>query len=426
MRDSTRPVPAAIDGRRWQLTPSPGDLTGQTDTRKARIVCPVSDTPTGRYIRNHELAHARITPAVAASAVCRRNGVSMEALQWSEDARLSTFLDDRRLVEFEALTDEECDMVAKCCAGSERSIAGALLVNVDLMVQRQRMIDAFIRAGLEPWLVESVDDRVGAIVSRAQTMAREGAGSRVRRPRRMPHGKIFADRAGFRRFTIPLAKMFDLEFPVAPPPGTERADGETRAVESKLRKVKGAGSWGTLAEVRRPALTRTVKPRRPLGRRFSDVGVIPTAVHRLTTDGAVFGVKRRVKGGTVLCDASGSMHYSNDDIERLLLEAPGSTIAFYAGRASWDPIGRIVIGAQSGKACTVAEVKRNLPGEENLIDGPALRWLARQPGPRFWITDGGVGGMDDFGRGGPCWEECMAICRAAAITVVPRVEALKR
>jgi hypothetical protein len=426
MRDSNRPVPAAIDGRKWQLTPAPGDLTGQTDTRKARIVVPVSDTPTGRYIRNHELAHARITPAVAASSVCRWNAVSMEALQWSEDARVSTFLDARSLVEPEALTVEESDMVAKCCAGSERSIAGALLVNVDLGVQRLRMIEAFHRAGVEPWLVDSINDRVADIVSRAQAMARDGAGSRVRRPRRMPYGKIFADRAGFKRFTIPLAKMFDLEFPVAPPGTEPAADGETRAVESKLRRIKGSGSWGTLTEVRRPDLNRTVKPRRPLGRRFSDVGVVPTAIHRLTTDGSVFGTRRRVKGGTVLCDASGSMHYTNDDIERLLLEAPGSTIAFYSAKASWDPVGRIVIGAQGGRACTVAEVRRNLPGEENLIDGPALRWLARQPGPRFWITDGGVGGIDDFGRGGPCWEECMAICRAAGITVVPRVEALKR
>jgi hypothetical protein len=220
--------------------------------------------------------------------------------------------------------------------------------------------------------------------------------------------------------------MFDLEFPPVPPPGRERADGEGRAVESKLRTIKGEGQWGTLAEVRRPDLTRTVRPRRPVGRRFSDVGVIPTAIHRLTTDGSVFGVKRRVKGGTVLCDASGSMHYSDADIERLLTEAPGSTIAFYSARGAWDPTGRIVIGAQAGKACTVEEVKRNLPGQDNLIDGPALRWLARQPGPRFWITDGGVGGMSDFGKGGPCWAECEAICRAAGITIVPRVEALRR
>ena len=422
--DSNRPVPAAIDGRKWSVAPAPGDLAGATDTRGAKLFAPVTDTPTGRMVRNHELAHARITPAMAAGTLCKRHGVTMEALQWSEDSRISTFLDNHDLVDRDALTDDESMSIARLCASSERSIAGAMLVNFDLPAQRER-----IEAALESCGVPR--DDLSAIYERVDTM-REAAARGARGPRRAgrrrPWSKIYAAREGFRLFTIPLAKRFDMEFPPAGADGeVKRRDPADRATDRKVKAVKGRGAWADLRDIHRPRLDRTVRPRRAPCRRFSDSGVIPSAVHRLPTDGAIFAAKRRSKGGTVLCDASGSMSYSDSDIERLLQEAPGSTVAFYSGsNGGGAPHGRIVIGADRGRAATVADVMSALPGNENLIDGPALRWLARQPAPRFWITDEGVGGVNDFGVGGPCHAECIAICRAANIKIVPRVESLRR
>lgn len=430
MIDTNRPVPAAIDGRRWAVDASPGDLAGATDTRKARLFAPVSDSPTARMVRNHELAHARITPAMAAATLCKRYGVSMEALQWCEDSRISEFLDARRLVDADAITPEEADAVASICRTSERAVAGAFMVNGSLGSQRERLREAFVRAGVDPMALESIEERVDEIRDAARTIARDGGTfggrRRVRRGRRIGWDRIFASRDGFRLWTIPAAKQFDLAFPAGGDGDTHKRRGSDPAIERELRSIKGRGAWGVLTDVHRPKLDRAVRPRRYPGRRFSDCGVIPSAVHRLPTDGAVFAAKRPVKGGTVLCDASGSMHYHDDDIERILQEAPGSTIAFYAGADRGAPRGRIVIGAERGRAATVAEIRGALPGQENLIDAPALRWLARQPAPRFWVSDEGVGGVTDFGRGGPCHDECLAICRAAGIRIVRRIELLKR
>ena len=34
-------------------------------------------------------------------------------------------------------------------------------------------------------------------------------------------------------------------------------------------------------------------------------------------------------------------------------------------------------------------------GNGNIVDGPALDWLGKQPGPRVWVSDGFVTGVND-------------------------------
>jgi hypothetical protein len=416
--DTNRPVPAAIDGRRWSVTGSPGDLAGATDTRKANLYAPLADTPTARMVRNHELVHARITPRMAAETVCKRQKVSMEALQWSEDNRIGRFLDYRDMVDADAITSAEADSIAQVCGGSERSIAGALLVNWFLEPQRERLMEAFQRRGVDHATLAAIESRLESMVRAVRIAAVP------RRNRYAAERRIFSGAAGFRKWTIPMARAFDFEFPEGGD-GGEKKDGGDRATAQRLKTVKGVGSWAPVSDVHRPPLDRAVKPRRAPGRRFADTGVIPSAVHRLPVDGAIFGAKRPVKGGTVLCDASGSMHYDDEDIERLILEAPGATVAFYSGSTA-KRSGRIVIGAERGRAASVAAVRKALPGGDNLIDGPALRWLARQPAPRFWVSDEGVGGLTDFGIGSQSHAECRAICLAAGIRIIPHVQALRR
>jgi len=40
---------------------------------------------------------------------------------------------------------------------------------------------------------------------------------------------------------------------------------------------------------------------------------------------------------------------------------------------------------------------RGRHGSGNVVDGPALAWLARQPRPRIWFCDGAVTGIGDHG-----------------------------
>jgi hypothetical protein len=62
-------------------------------------------------------------------------------------------------------------------------------------------------------------------------------------------------------------------------------------------------------------------------------------------------------------------------------------------------------------------------GRGNVIDGPALRWLASQPGPRIWISDGRVTGVRDRSSL-DLVVEAMGICRRNQITRVDKADSL--
>lgn len=408
--DRNRPVPAAIDGRRWTVRDSAA-LTGGTDLRKCDMFAPQASTPMARLIRNHELIHAKITPRVDPVAAAKKHETTVDALQWSEDYRVHLLQRRAGLVDPEALDGEEIAAIVKNVAHSRRMAAGAIMALYPLRDQRNRLASALVEIG--GWTPVDVAAVLDAISDMADT---------IYRPYRGRREKTRRTAQGFAKLSAPLARAFDLEFPA-----DEAPSSATRPEKRKVDAIRGAGKWGRLLDVRRLKMPRAVKPRRPIGRRFNDCGVIPTAVHRLPVDGAIFSTRRRAKGGTILCDMSGSMGYCDDDVDRILRDAPAATIAFYAGGygRGHKPIGRISIAADRGRAAEIDDVRASMPGGDNLIDGPALRWLAKQPAPRYWISDEGVGGVSDFGIGGACHAECRAICTAANITIVESIDQLK-
>lgn len=93
--------------------------------------------------------------------------------------------------------------------------------------------------------------------------------------------------------------------------------------------------------------------------------------------------------GAILIDASGSMG-DFDQVTRWVEKAPFATIAYYAGdgrSAGW-----LYIYARDGfraKECVTP------PTQGNTVDGPAMDWLMRQPGPRIMITDRGFCDVPD-------------------------------
>jgi hypothetical protein len=66
-------------------------------------------------------------------------------------------------------------------------------------------------------------------------------------------------------------------------------------------------------------------------RRASDQGAVLRRLDRLLTDGKVFATKRRIPGGTVLIDASGSMGWTREGILDVVAAAPAATVAIYSG-----------------------------------------------------------------------------------------------
>lgn len=57
----------------------------------------------------------------------------------------------------------------------------------------------------------------------------------------------------------------------------------------------------------------------------------------------------------------------------------------------------------------------------NLIDGPALMWLAKKNEPRFWVSDGLVTGSGEV-TNATLKAECKYICTRYHIKRVPHVE----
>jgi len=149
--------------------------------------------------------------------------------------------------------------------------------------------------------------------------------------------------------------------------------------------------WGKMG-IKNHQLPRTL-PADLLGKskRKKDIGVKPNAMHRYATDKKIFIDKAKRVTGTLLIDASGSMDFDNDDIEEIVKLLPASTIAIYSGTnhpenfAKDDTVGYLHVIAKNGK--WVKEIPDIEQFRNNIVDGPAIDWLAKQAEPRILVSD---------------------------------------
>jgi hypothetical protein len=151
----------------------------------------------------------------------------------------------------------------------------------------------------------------------------------------------------------------------------------------------------------------------------SDEGTEFRHIERFVTDQKVFRRKRKKRegGGSVLVDCSGSMSLCDDDIEKIIAGAPEATlIAVYSGDGRKGEV-RIVV-ANGKRTMDVSPF-----GYANCVDIPALEWLACQPEPRAWLSDGYVTGIDDR-RSHRLNQAAGTICRDNGIKRCPGVKAV--
>lgn len=147
-------------------------------------------------------------------------------------------------------------------------------------------------------------------------------------------------------------------------------------------------------------------------KKSSDMGVVPTNIHRSLIDGNIFSRKIREQTGTILIDDSGSMHFTQKEIEEIIEHAPASLIAVYAASELGDDP-NIKIVAKNGKYTEDLKFR----AANNLVDMPALMWLAEQNEPRIWVSDAQAVPIS-----GGTWEQaagqCLAFCEKNKINVV--------
>jgi len=182
----------------------------------------------------------------------------------------------------------------------------------------------------------------------------------------------------------------------------------------------GTLRWGDLSIINEP-LTKNLKYKiKGAIHKPNEYGVIPHYTDRYFSDKRMFRVKKNIKGGTVLIDASGSMSLSEQDIFDIINALPASTVAMYSGTSQ----NKHVRGNADGELCIIAKNKRmvgKLPETlgENIVDYPALLWLSKMPRPRIWVSDGEVtmlhmtDGTEEVTRDGK--EQCNTLIKRAGI-----------
>jgi hypothetical protein len=182
------------------------------------------------------------------------------------------------------------------------------------------------------------------------------------------------------------------------------------------------GQWGEM-RMHEPPLTVNLQARLKNGREYrpQDYGYNPKYINRYCIDKKIFKQRQRVKGGTILIDASGSMQFSGKDILDIMMILPAVNIAMYNGSGNYGDL-RII--AKNG--LRVSDEYLNIhSGRGNVIDGPALRWLAEQPARRIWVSDMKVFGKNDSSIGYNLLKDCIDICRKAQIINLKNVEEVK-
>lgn len=404
-RQTVKPLPEVVDyaHRPFIVTESPQARVTLVDPCKFHV-----PFGTDRYLRDqrsHELAHIRWTPTdLTPGQYAKQEKVNEQYLQVCEDARVN--------------------YLATC-------------VGVDLQwMSEPKSARAMIQLGLDS---APLDNLVCFAVARASCKGEYRLIKRLynAHPKGRAAMRIAAQTLSFcenrdfggslsgaRYLQSVFAKADELAAPptgfddkLAPMP-LDMTDpdvlGELLAHASdKARTGVRANKWGEMLIDSPPRFTPCNSALKSLRPRPTDTGLFPRAVHRLPIDGMIFAQKRKTRqGGSVLIDMSGSMNLPFHRVADWLKDRPLATVAVYSGAAKK---GVLTILAKDGKR--VDEGVSSMGG--NVIDGPAIRWLARQPAPRLWVSDGNVTGCNDndvFGG----YDECQSLCR------VYRIQQLKR
>lgn len=432
------------DGREWHVLP-PEDERYQCATDLANNImwAPTDPTDQGRGRRFHELAHVAISPSPGARKRFYKAGeVGEDALQAAEDARINQFLGRILSARHRARISDDENMTK---VGSMMGVRGpdalrsAALTAVSSYgtPDFEPFIEGY-KSGLKrnpkfSGMADQVANFVHVVAGGAYGYVNHADTTfahTVNAARYIDHmlDPVTGERpdsvAMSMPVPIPVRSLSGKDTEVGkefaekmkPSEKGDSADELSKKLEDFLEYHNQGGKWGRM-EIVRESLTKS-HPSRHVARKVrpKDFGDSVRFMDRDEADGKVFGAMRRTKGGTILIDESGSMHFDSEQMARIIAAAPGALIASYSGRGGE---GRLRIIGEHGKSVEDGQVFQGLGG--NIIDGPALEWLATQRRPRLWVSDGKVTGVGD----NPPLDlkiEANLICMKNHITRVPHAD----
>ncbi len=208
-------------------------------------------------------------------------------------------------------------------------------------------------------------------------------------------------------YTEELAEMIDIFFNAAE--FVSEADQDDDIFKSTIQTTITSSLYGTKERWDELRFSKHKPLQRVHGvitrkRTATNYGRNPRQISRLLTDPErrIFDKIRKVEGGIVLIDGSGSMRFTFEDIEQIVLASPGATIVVYSASDSPRNHNRehcpfnIFLLAKNGKMVSktqLIDIINHLDGG-NGVDLPVLQWAlnARKNKKHFlvWVTDGFV------------------------------------
>ena len=333
-------------------------------------------------LRTHEMAHIKWSPDKPEEY----EGVTPTALLGVEDARINHLLTrlDIGLDQSQPFTEAESMRLRQRIAGNPLE-AASLVAASYYTADRDRFLDV-----TKGTLSAEKQQEIVAMLQEYEQHAEDFERYSVGLARWMTtHFKGVESRSASSSMCMAHGKG---------EPGDEGDEGDEPG-EGGRRPGRGHGgrqvdprTWGAMHIEEPPRVNPLPSHLRKRAKRASDTGITLSRVNRLLTDEKIFRVKgKRREGASLLIDVSGSMSLNSGDVMKIMEALPSSIVAMYWGT---DDQGTLRILAKDGKTVSQPDID-NRDGQGNVVDGPALRWLATQAEPRVWICDGEVTGTDD-------------------------------
>lgn len=428
---------AATQPERWDIRDA-REVGGQpcASAEAGRMYVPLDDSAVSVAIRAHEVGHVRWSPG----RVPRE--LPPDVVQAVEDARINLRLGQSGIDLSAGLHDAaklEADAAALAATVTTDPTAYRRLVLQGVAVHHTGSAEAFLAGLQQAGGITAPDAEArNALIRdawRQAVRAAEALTSERREPKFEDTRRVAAwlaeilksaedakrDEAEAKRRKVAPGEAEDGEAEARQAvrgAATEDADRE----EDQVRRGgvipaprNGKAGWGTMT-VHKPPLTQRLPPRWASRKgRPAEEGCAPKKIGRWCEDMHVFTARKRGRSGTVLLDLSGSMALSPAQVLGMLDAAPAALIATYSGTGG-KGILRII--ANRGRRAADKWVARNQGGNE--VDGPALRWLARQKGPRLWVSDAEV--CADGADTAFLVQDAMRVKRAAGIVRTPTPE----
>lgn len=173
--------------------------------------------------------------------------------------------------------------------------------------------------------------------------------------------------------------------------------GQRKAKTGKNGKQSGPHSpttmaWGQDVTICNHVTTAAPGKRLKAPKGASEEGVVIVDLPRVFQDRRPFKNAPR-PAGTIIVDTSGSMSWSQPELEEVIRRSPNVVVGLYNAFGAPHASGaRICIVARDGRAANLEHVMmaHRFSGGNDGSDAPALRWLAdrHQKGPKFILSDG--------------------------------------